>query len=72
MTDYLFLTKDIRRIQATTDIRNIASQRVLEKAGFQREGTLRKAGFIRGQWQDDYLYSILREEWKQPRILGSN
>jgi RimJ/RimL family protein N-acetyltransferase len=72
MTDYLFITKDIVRIQATTDVRNIASQRILEKAGFQREGTLRKAGFIRGQLQDDYLYSILREEWKQPRILGSN
>lgn len=72
MVDYLFLTKDIMRIQATTDTRNVASQRILEKTGFQREGTIRKAGFVRGQWQNDYLYSILREEWKQPKILGSN
>jgi RimJ/RimL family protein N-acetyltransferase len=69
MVDYLFLSKDIMRIQATTDTRNKPSQRVLEKTGFKREGTIRKAGFVRGQWQDDYLYSILREEWKQPIIL---
>jgi RimJ/RimL family protein N-acetyltransferase len=69
MVDYLFLSKDIMRIQATTDTRNKPSQRVLEKTGFKREGTIRKAGFVRGRWQDDYLYSILREEWKQPIIL---
>jgi RimJ/RimL family protein N-acetyltransferase len=69
MVDYLFLSKDMMRIQATTDTRNLASQRVLEKAGFRREGTLRKTGFVRGEWVDDYLYSMLREEWKEPRIL---
>jgi RimJ/RimL family protein N-acetyltransferase len=67
--DYLFLSRDTMRIQATTDVRNLASQRVLEKTGFKKEGTLRKTGFIRGEWADDYLYSILREEWKEPRIL---
>jgi RimJ/RimL family protein N-acetyltransferase len=36
----LFLSKDIARIQAFTDVRNKASQRVLEKAGFKREGTM--------------------------------
>jgi RimJ/RimL family protein N-acetyltransferase len=70
MVDYLFLSKDIMRIQATTDTRNKPSQRVLEKNGFKREGIIRKAGYVRGKWQDDYLYSILREEWKQPKVLG--
>ncbi len=69
MVDYLFLTKEITRIQATTDVRNKASQRVLEKSGFKREGVIRKACFARGQWRDECLYSILREEWKEPRIL---
>jgi RimJ/RimL family protein N-acetyltransferase len=71
MLDYLFLSKEVMRIQATTDARNRASQKVLERAGFKKEGTLRKTGFIRGQWTDDCLYSILREEWKEPRILAS-
>jgi RimJ/RimL family protein N-acetyltransferase len=69
MVDYLFLSKDIVRIQAETDPRNIASQKVLEKAGFQREGRIRKAIFVWGNWTDLYLYGILREEWKKPRIL---
>jgi RimJ/RimL family protein N-acetyltransferase len=40
----------------------------LEKAGFKTEGTLRKHQFVRGVWADFYLYSVLREEWKEPKI----
>jgi len=69
MVDYLFLSKQVMRIQATTSVENLASQKVLEKVGFRREGTMRKSAYIRGEWKDDYLYSILREEWKEPRIL---
>jgi ribosomal-protein-alanine N-acetyltransferase len=69
MVDYLFLSKNIVRIEATTDVRNKPSQRVLEKAGFKIEGTIRKSALVRGEWTNAYLYSILREEWKKPRIL---
>jgi len=69
MVDYLFLSKDMMRIQAQTDPRNVASHEVLEKVGFKKEGTLRKSFFMRGEWSDAYLYSILREEWKEPKIL---
>jgi RimJ/RimL family protein N-acetyltransferase len=69
MVDYLFLSKDIVRIQAITDLDNFASQRVLEKAGFKKEGVIRKSAFIRGKWRDGLLFSILREEWKEPKIL---
>jgi RimJ/RimL family protein N-acetyltransferase len=67
MVDYLFLSIDVSRIQASTSIRNKGSQKVLEKAGFTREGTIRKTA--RGERRDAYLYSILREEWKEPKIL---
>jgi RimJ/RimL family protein N-acetyltransferase len=69
MVDYLFLSKDIPRIQAMTNVKNKASHRVLEKAGFKREGAVRKSAFVRGEWANAYLYSILREEWKEPKIL---
>jgi RimJ/RimL family protein N-acetyltransferase len=69
MLDFLFLSRETMRIQATTDTRNLASQKVLEKTGFKKEGTLRKCMFLRGELRDAYLYSILREEWKEPRIL---
>jgi len=69
MVDFLFLSKDTIRIQAQTDPRNAASQKVLEKVGFKKEGTVRKSFFMRGEWRDAYLYSILREEWKGPKVL---
>jgi RimJ/RimL family protein N-acetyltransferase len=69
MVDYLFLSKESRRIQAQTDLRNVASQKVLEKVGFKKEGTLRKNFFTSGEWTDMFIFSILREEWKGPKIL---
>jgi len=69
MVDYLFLSKDIVRIQATTNVGNKMAQRVLKRAGFKLEGTIRKLKFVRGIWADFYLLSILREEWKEPKTL---
>jgi RimJ/RimL family protein N-acetyltransferase len=70
LVDYLFLTKEIMRVQAVPDVSNVASQRVLEKAGFTREGTLRKALWnAAGEWADAYVYGIIREEWNAPKVL---
>jgi aminoglycoside 6'-N-acetyltransferase len=69
IVDHLFLTKDIVRIQAVTNVGNKPSQRILEKTGFTKEGTLRKVGYVEGEWTDAYIYSILREEWREPKIL---
>ncbi len=69
ISDYFFLLRDIVRIQAIIDNRNIASIRVLEKNGFKKEGTIRKLAFIKGKWEDGVLYSLLREEWGGPKIL---
>jgi RimJ/RimL family protein N-acetyltransferase len=69
MIDYLFLSKEVTRIQAHTLAENTTSQKVLQKAGFKKEGIIRKSVFSRGEWRDRALYSILREEWKEPKIL---
>jgi RimJ/RimL family protein N-acetyltransferase len=69
IVDYLFLSKELVRVQAITGVDNSASCRVLEKAGFTKEGTMRKSAFIRGEWKDGCLYSILKEEWKEPKTL---
>lgn len=66
--DYLFLNKDIFRIQVSVDTRNKPAQKVLEKAGFTREGTMRKSSYVGGEYRDMYLYSILKDEWKEPKI----
>jgi len=59
MVDCLFLSEDVVRIQAHTDVGNTASQNVIGKAGFKREGTLRKIAFVRGEGRDFCRYSIL-------------
>jgi RimJ/RimL family protein N-acetyltransferase len=70
IVDYLFLAKDVPRVQAITNVENKASQRVLEKSGFTREGIVRKGLWTgKGKWTDGVLFSILREEWKEPKML---
>ena len=58
------LTDDtgIARIQATVEPWNLASQRVLEKLGFVREGLLRSYSAWRGSRQDVFLYSLLPDD----------
>jgi RimJ/RimL family protein N-acetyltransferase len=72
IVDYLFLTKDLMRVQADVDRENVASQRVLEKVGFTKEGVLRKVSFEQGEWRDAVRYSLLRDEWKRPNILAAS
>lgn len=62
LADYLFATYPIMRVEATTDVTNLPEQRALEKAGFTREGVLRRAQWRAGAWHDLVLYSRLRGE----------
>ena len=59
---YLFDTYPIMRVEASTDIKNIPEQRALEKAGFTREGVLRKVQWRNGDWHDLVIYGKLRGE----------
>ena len=52
---------DIIRISAYTFAENIASQRVLEKNGFIKEGIARNSFFKNNQIHDEFLFSILKE-----------
>ncbi|GCE22761.1 GNAT family N-acetyltransferase [Dictyobacter kobayashii] len=62
LADYLFRTYPIMRVEASTDVTNIAEQRALEKAGFTRELIIRKAQWRGGAWHDLMVYSKLRGE----------
>lgn len=52
----------LHRLEADADPRNTASIRLLEKAGFQREGLMRERYFAAGEWQDAVIYGLLAEE----------
>ena len=58
---YVFENTDIVRICAEPFADNAASYRVLEKAGFTLEGTLRANAIKSGRIRDTRMYSLLRE-----------
>ncbi|TVU44641.1 hypothetical protein EJB05_04087, partial [Eragrostis curvula] len=49
----------LERVEALVDVANLASKRVLEKAGFTREGVLRKYGAIKGVVKDMVIFSFI-------------
>lgn len=62
--NYLFHTLGKHRITASVDPRNTPSAAVLEKVGFRKEAHFVKSLFMDGEWVDDCVYGLLREEWK--------
>jgi len=68
LVDYLFFYKDIPRIMICTEARNVAATKAAERAGFKKEGLIRKGGFVRGEYIDWCLLGIIREEWKEPKM----
>lgn len=56
---FVFDTLRLHRLEAACMPHNAASIRVLEKAGFTREGFARKYLCIAGTWQDHVLYAML-------------
>ena len=59
--EYVFNNSDIVRIYAEPFAFNIASCRVLEKAGFQYEGTLRSNAVKNGEVIDMKMYSVIND-----------
>ncbi|PYE90614.1 GNAT family N-acetyltransferase [Phyllobacterium leguminum] len=52
----------LHRLEAACIPHNKRSTRLLEKAGFQREGLLRSYLKINGLWQDHLLYSLIEND----------
>ena len=52
---------DLRRIEATCHPDNLASARVLEKIGMSYGSRLRSHMYVKGEWRDSLLYSIISD-----------
>jgi [ribosomal protein S5]-alanine N-acetyltransferase len=61
VSDWALENLEIVRLELFVEEWNIASWRTAEKAGFIREGLLRKWELIGGEWKDLYVYSKVRE-----------
>ena len=60
VTDYAFTYLDFIRIQASVYSKNPASMRVLEKAGYTKEGIMKNAVIKGGEILDEHLYAVLK------------
>jgi len=72
LIDYLFLTKNIERVQVTINADNLASQKLIERCGFKNEGRLRNADYINGNYSDVLIYGLLMPEWRSLRQLTAS
>ena len=60
VTAHGFDVLGLQRVFALPFAHNAASVRVLEKAGYTREGLLRRNSFKAGEWVDQFLYARLK------------
>jgi len=60
-TDFCFAHTELQRLWTKVDVRNIASQKMLEKCGYTREGLIRQGKMV-NTWCDYYIYGILASD----------
>ncbi len=70
VVDRVFLDTQLGKVWARVDTPNIASIRVLEKLGMQREAVMRQCHVRQGELIDLAVYVVLRPEWT-PRSLDA-
>lgn len=60
---FLFTDLNKHRIIASVDPANLKSIAMIERLGFRKEAHFVKSLLIDGEWVDDIIYAILKEEW---------
>ena len=61
--DHAFGPLGLRRVEADIDPRNAASQKLLERLGFRREGLLKERWKVGDEISDSALYGLLARDW---------
>jgi RimJ/RimL family protein N-acetyltransferase len=68
---YLFDYTTVNRVEASTDVENLAEQRSLEKAGLLREGICRGCHFRAGEYRDMVVYAMVRADFDEARAAAT-
>jgi len=61
---FAFSVLDMHRVMAAVDVRNERSWKLMERLGMRREAHFIHDNFVKGEWVDDYVYAILKDEWR--------
>lgn len=62
VSDWMFAELGLHRLELNHSVRNPASCRVAEKAGFEYEGTRRQQGWHADGWHDMHLHARIAED----------
>ena len=65
--NYLFEKLNKHRIIGSIDPQNFKSIRLVERLGFRKEAHFKESILINGEWVDDLVYAILKNEWIEKR-----
>jgi RimJ/RimL family protein N-acetyltransferase len=63
----LFERRDMHRVCAETDDRNLAVARLFERLGLRCEARLVEADWFNGEWSTPRIYAMLNREWHDRR-----
>jgi RimJ/RimL family protein N-acetyltransferase len=66
LLNWAFGAGGLHRVIGRTEVRNVASSRVLEKLGLRLEAHLVENEWVKGEWQSELDYAILDREWSSP------
>jgi ribosomal-protein-alanine N-acetyltransferase len=72
VVDFVFERLGVHRLEARAALRNGRGNGALTKLGAVREGLLRKSFLRDGEYLDQVLWSIVREDWMQSKAVWSN
>ena len=61
ITRFCFENTELQRLQAEVDVRNIPSQKMMEKCGYTKEGLIRQGKMV-STWCDYYIYGRLASD----------
>lgn len=64
LISYGFKELGLNRIEIECFTSNTKSRAVAERLGFTLEGVLRKSHVVNGVAEDNYIFSLLKEEWE--------
>lgn len=67
MIDHAFDGLGANRVEIGCDVENLRSRAIPEKLGFKQEGVLRRCDWIHDHFVDIVIYSMLADEWRNPR-----
>jgi ribosomal-protein-alanine N-acetyltransferase len=69
VVDFAFASIEVHRLEARAAVQNGRGNGALAKVGAVREGTLRRSFLRNGQYLDQALWSILKDDWLQAKAV---